>query len=301
MARDDDPTAPDLGTFQIGARAPLFFMHIPKTAGTSMRLYLGEQYRRHEVYPWENWQQIQGQERDIRSFHLVRGHFRYNMRTLVADGTRMLTVLREPLRRTLSALRHTLRDPNFERRFQLAKNTTLSDVIRNPDIMAFHRDAQARFLCASMIPDDVAAYLAWARSQDREADAGDLEEPPELRRAMDRLELIDFVGLTENIGAVISMMVKEMNYHPSLYFPVVNENPDHIDSLYGLNDDDLNIVREYNQIDLPLYEFARKLIERRNFDRAMHHLVYHGVYQIMSGSFELRMSDIIPGSGWAWC
>ena len=80
-------------------------MHIPKTAGMSMRLYLGEQYHPHEICPAEHWQDILGHEQNVTKFHLVRGHFRYNMRGLVAGDARMLVVLREPLRRTVSALR----------------------------------------------------------------------------------------------------------------------------------------------------------------------------------------------------
>jgi len=70
--------------FQIGARPPLFFMHIPKTAGMSMRLYLSEQYPVHEICPAARWQGLLGREPELRSFPLVQGHFRYNLRELVA-------------------------------------------------------------------------------------------------------------------------------------------------------------------------------------------------------------------------
>jgi len=46
---------------------------------------------------------------------LVAWHFRYNLRQLVAPDACVLVVLREPLRRTVSALRHLSRDPNFHR------------------------------------------------------------------------------------------------------------------------------------------------------------------------------------------
>ena len=62
---------------------------------------------------------------------------------------RGLARLREPLRRTVSALRHLGRDPDFHQTHELAKHLTLSEMIRRPDIMALQRDVQARFLCAS--------------------------------------------------------------------------------------------------------------------------------------------------------
>jgi hypothetical protein len=90
--------------FQIGSRQPLFFMHIPKTAGMSMRQYLGDQYYARDVCPAVRWHGLLGREDEVKRYRLVQGHFRYNLRELLAEGTRMLVLLRDPLRRTVSAL-----------------------------------------------------------------------------------------------------------------------------------------------------------------------------------------------------
>jgi len=129
-------------------------------------------------------------------------------------------------------------------------------------------------------------------------DAGDHENPPAFQLAADRLETIEYVGVTEDLGGLVSAMARDMNFHPPLYFPFVNENPERLDPLRGLTEQELDIVREHNKVDLQLYEFARKLMEWRNFDHAMRHLVRGGVYQVPPGSFEIKMADIMPGSGW---
>jgi hypothetical protein len=284
--------------FQIVTRRPLFFMHIPKTAGMSMRQYLGEQYHPHEICPAERWQDLRGREQDVRSFRLVRGHFRYNLRQLVAPDARMLVVLREPLRRTVSALLHLARDPNFHHTYEMAKNFTLAEMIRQPKIMAMQRDVQARFLCASSSAAQVAGYLEEAFQQNRDVDAGDRENPPDFQLAADRLETIEFVGITEDLGTLVNTMAREMDFHPPLYFPFINENPTHIDPLRSLTQEELDIVREHNTLDSRLYEFARKLMDWRNFDHAMRQMVRGGVYRVPPGSFEIRISGIMPGSGW---
>jgi hypothetical protein len=294
----DSRADPLMDVFQTGTRGPLFFMHIPKTARMSMRQYLSDQYHPHEICPAERWHDLLDGGRDVASYRLVRGHFRYNMRELVAPDARMLVVLREPLRRTVSALRHLGRDPNFHHTYRIAKDFTLSEMIRHPAIMAYQRDVQARFPSASMPPAAVTAYLRDAVARGEDVDAGDLEEPPDFQRAADRLETIDFVGITEELGTLVSTMAWDMNFHPPLYFPCINENPDRMDPLSGLTEAELEIVREHNQIDLQLYELARKLTHWRNFDRAMRHMLRVGVYQVQPGSFEIRMADIIPGSGW---
>lgn len=294
----ESQTSSLMDVFHIGRRAPLFFMHIPKTAGMSMRQYLGEQYHPCDICPAERWQDLAGGDRDPASYRLVRGHFRYNLRELVAQDARMLVVLRDPLRRTVSALRHLARDPNFHPTHELAKNFTLSEIIRQPDIMALQRDVQARFLCASMPAAAVTAWLEEARSIGVDADAGDRENPPDFNLAADRLEAIDFVGMTEDLGTLVSAMAREMNFHPPLNFPVVNENPQRIDPLQGLTEVELDIVREHNTIDLKIYEFAKKLLAWRNFEQAMRQLVRGGFYRVPPGSFELRLDDPMPGSGW---
>jgi len=143
----DSPVDPPMDVFQPGTRGPLFFMHIPKTAGMSMRQYLNEQYHPEEICPAERWQDLAGGARGVASYRLVRGHFRYNLRELVAPGAHMLVVLRDPLRRTVSALRHLARDPHFHHTYEVAKDLTLGEMIRHRDIMAYQRDVQSRFLC----------------------------------------------------------------------------------------------------------------------------------------------------------
>ena len=50
-------------------------------------------------------------------------------------------------------------------------------------------------------------------------------------------------------------MAREMHYHPALYFPLVNEDPFRDNPLDGLNAEDVAILREYIDVDLPMYKF----------------------------------------------
>lgn len=284
--------------FHVGDREPLFFMHIPKTAGMSMRLYLSGQYQTHDVCPAVRWHGLLNSERDLATYRLVQGHFRYNLRELLPHGVRTLVLLRDPIRRTMSALRHLQRDPSFHLDHRMAKDLTISEMLRHPHLMQNQHNVQARFLCASMRAADVSSYLEQEVPRNPAADAADREEAPELELAKDRLASIDFVGLTEDIGSVVSVMAREMNYHPPTYFPLINEDPTRGNSLQDLNDEDLGVLVEFNDIDLPLYDFARHLIERRAFEVSMRALTRSGIYQVPRGSFEIAMSGIIPGSGW---
>jgi hypothetical protein len=287
-----------MDAFLIGTRGRLFYMDIPHTADMPMRQYLDEQYHPDEICPAENWQDLHGREHEVRSFLLVRGHFRYNLRELVARETRMLVVLRDPLHRTVSALRHLASHPDLYRKHELAKDVTVEEMIRDRQIMSHQRDVQARFLCASQPAAVVSAYLKEALSQNRQVDAGDLESPPDFPSAVERLMTIDFVGIAEDPGNFVSPMAREMQFHPPLSYPFANQNPDRIDPLVGLTEEELDIVREHNVIDSQLYDFGRKLVNWRNSYHAMERMVRNGVYRVPPASFEIQISDILPGSGW---
>ena len=284
--------------FVIDVREPLFFMHIPKTAGTSMRLYLRNQYRAEDVCPATRWQDLLGREGTLKDFRLIQGHFRYNLRGLLPEGTRILTILREPLRRTLSAIRHLRRDPNFHHDHELAKSMTIAEILRHPHLMRSQHNVQARFLCASRPPALVSTDLTRARTTSTMVDAGDAEAPPKLLLAQERLASIAFVGLTEEIDTVLSDMAREMRYHPPTYFPRINEDSDRRDPLEDMSVEDFEILRRLNDVDLPLYEYASRLIQRRGFEQSMRVLVGSGMYKAPLGSFEIAMTDTMPGSGW---
>jgi hypothetical protein len=61
--------------FVIGRRAPLFFMHIPKTAGMSIRLYLQNQYPAADIMPARDWHEVLRSGHLPSAFRLAAGHF----------------------------------------------------------------------------------------------------------------------------------------------------------------------------------------------------------------------------------
>ena len=284
--------------FEVGERAPLFFMHIPKTAGMSMRRYLNGQYHAQDICPYVRWTGLIGHEHEVRAFRLVQGHFGYNLRRLVAEDARMLVMLRDPLRRTVAALRNLQRDPAFHQDHLLAKDLTIGGILRHPGLMKKQRDVQARFLCASQTPDEVSTSVARQTADGGHAGAGVDENPPELELAKTRLASIDFVGLVDDIDAVVASMAETMGYHPPRHFRFIDNDPDDTDSLQSLSAEDIEILRDYNRVDLQLYGFATSLLERRAFVRGMSKLVQCGCYQVAPGSFSIPLSGVIPGSGW---
>ena len=58
------------------SRPRLFFMHLPKTAGMALRLFLGNQYPVEQIMPANDWRQLLSVDAaQLGRYDLFQGHF----------------------------------------------------------------------------------------------------------------------------------------------------------------------------------------------------------------------------------
>lgn len=163
----------------------ILLLHIPKTAGTSLRRMLQDEYGRRMVYPGDfhlerldNGWYRPGRDlvRDFASLpphNVLAGHVTAAVADLLPVPYRTATFLRDPVQRSLSMLNH----------LSGILDTPVGKLAADPDFIAVNiADFQTRSLGADGICD---AYDIPA-ADDRM-----------LARALERLETLDFVGLTE--------------------------------------------------------------------------------------------------------
>jgi hypothetical protein len=281
--------------FETPQRAPLFFMHIPKTAGMSMRAYLSDQYSSSVICPANTWPAAIRLDRPIGSYRLVQGHFQYNLRPALQPETKVVTVVREPLARTLSALAHLQRDPAFHVDHAIAKNCSIKQILRTPLLMRRQQDVQASSFCASA---PAASVLAKLQDGGPNFDAAELEDEPTLHLALARAGQVEFLGSTANLWLLLRQMSERLMLHPAAGLPLINHAPSQALTPDALDAEDVEILRSYNQLDIPLYDRCLELIEQREFQRLMLSMVDRGIYKRMTGSFDIDLSKPMPGSGW---
>ncbi len=83
----------------------LYFLHIPKTAGTSFISILDSHYDNnyHKIYVPYDWKQLsQNIPADFSSYNLLRGHFGYGIHRLLSKKPIYLTMLRDPFETVIS-------------------------------------------------------------------------------------------------------------------------------------------------------------------------------------------------------
>src|ERR1700685_120727 len=111
-------------------REPALFVHIPKTAGMTIRALLSSQYDMREKAPAVDWAGLRNLPRPLGDYKLYVGHFRYFLRRILPPGVKVFTFLRDPVERSISHLKHMATDPHFHEVHKLAEGRSLIEIAR---------------------------------------------------------------------------------------------------------------------------------------------------------------------------
>ncbi len=115
----------------------LLFMHIPKTAGTSIRSLLERPFAAHErAYLYnESWgisleafRSLPNKEKE--QFRLVCGHFNFGVHEWMPQEARYITILRDPVERVISLYHFIKRTPGSKHHHLIVDNNySLEDFV----------------------------------------------------------------------------------------------------------------------------------------------------------------------------
>jgi hypothetical protein len=247
-----------------------FFFHAQKTAGTSLFTRLQHHFGERAVYPdgsdenergdavlsvqqlRERWQ---ARSDEIR---VVTGHFPLCAADLLGGRFTTLTILREPVERTLSYLRHRRVDAPEDR------DKSLEEIYRDPyrfDAL-IHNHMTKMF---SLTPDEANAWQmqkAELFSQPPDETAPWILTkveftPDRLERAKVGLASVDLIGLQESFEEFCSTLGRRLGW--DLGPPLHQNRTEQGDVPVSLR----ARIAEDNAMDIELYEFGRSLYKRR--------------------------------------
>jgi hypothetical protein len=229
------PTTPDR----------FFFVHVQKTAGTALLRRLKHHFGSTAVYPDDSdgllpeavlvHEDLQARYRVRRDeIQVVTGHFPLAVVELLPDPFRTLTILREPVDRTLSYLRH--------HRVLLRKdrNTPIEDIYADP------------FRYHGLIHNHMVKMFALTPETMTAGALTHVEfEPHHLELAKERLATVDVVGVQERFEDFCDELERRFGW--DLGPPMFANRTEQID----VDDGFRARIAEDNAMDIELYEFAR--------------------------------------------
>lgn len=226
----------------------LFFLHIPKTAGTSLYQIFAEQYPGGRLVP--AYPPFAEGSRDAAIAALANGaevffgHLNFGVHRLLGVPGRYLTMLRQPVDRVASYFNHQRRHPHAEHYPMVSRGVTLQQFV-SQRVTVETNNHMTRM---------VAGYL----------EPGYLDDPGVLERALRNLRQ-DFVfaGITERFDESLAMMAECLGWEsrPPGAAPRANRTPER--NRTELDLDTRRLIERDNLLDLALYRAVAEDLERR--------------------------------------
>lgn len=229
-----------------------FFCHLQKTGGTSLQMALRKQFGPARVYPLPADRKNVDSQIDVGflrrtwaehrdEIRVVTGHFPLCTTELLGGGFRTFTVLREPVERTLSFLRHQAR------MFPEWADVPLPDAYGHPPTLhSLIHNHMTKML--GLTADEMTAGAMTMT----EFDEGHLD------RACAALEAMDVVGLQDDMAGFFRGLESAFGWDLGIELRAnATEATEPVDDKF------VERIRRDNALDLRLFAFAQDLVARR--------------------------------------
>ncbi len=250
----------------------MYFLHIPKTAGTTLIATLDSYFDHDSIFPSKVWNEVlTNKSKKRKTWKLVRGHFGYNIKSISPHKPIFLTVLRDPIKRTISQIEHIRRDPrgnNWVKKNFLSPNETFDQILHNDEKNRVFRNTQTRYLGLDC---DVIKFTRSQSSKTKDDFRFDENLPlfeneipiqKMLKNAMQRLGKFEFVGISEKFQESMFLLYYTFGWMPINRSWKLNVSPVKT-SKKGLTQKSLHILNDLNKLDTSLYEHGKKIFEKR--------------------------------------
>jgi hypothetical protein len=234
----------------------LFYMHLPKTGGTTLISLLDDHFATSEICP----EQIEEKFKllsytDLAGYRLIRGHFGYDLYKSLPKKPIYLTMLRDPILRVISLYEFSKRNLNNdlisngledERSIKSNSYLDLTHFVRSEDNRLSVENNQTRYILAN--PYDPLEGLT-----DKEI----------LEIAKKRIsEEFLFFGLLEKYDESLQLLTYTFGWPPIQSYQKKMVAPN-INKIEGLPSEAITAIREKNQLDIELYNYASELFYAR--------------------------------------
>ncbi|RLD07527.1 MAG: hypothetical protein DRI32_00670 [Chloroflexi bacterium] len=224
----------------------LIFLHIPKTAGVTFGEFLAKQYSETEMARYKTivplseyyWQIYQHRD----EFRFLRGHFPFGLHQFVRSPFLYLTFLRDPIDRATS-LYYFFKEWDESPIYEKVRKMSFIEFMES-GISFFADNGQVRLLSGA---GNKQAYGECTREM--------------LTAAKENLEQYFLVGLVEEFDKSLQFFAEVLGWSDTHYEKqnVTSNRP----AKEEIPQETLAIIKKYNQLDLELYEFAKKLFSRQ--------------------------------------
>lgn len=252
---------------------PLYYLHIPKTAGTSLNSYLDRQFEVEEVCPVHLLPDLFDIPlSDLQKYKLFRGHFWYGLNSYLKKELTYITMLRDPVQRVISWYAHAKRDPGAERHSRIVnENWSLLDFVQDSEGEGII-NVETLFLAADFdypnFPRQSVGYIEAKKY------AENLSDQALLDKAKIRLEQFEFFGITERMQNSMQLLSYTTGFYPEFPEQRLNVSGNR-PAENEISAATIEAIKKATQLDQALYDWALPIFEERFNNMVKSLLVSH--------------------------
>ena len=240
----------------------VFFMHIPKTAGTTLHQIIRQQYGEEQIFRAYigvgaatlqehinnlrfRLDQENNQNQEIK---LILGHVGFGLHEILGRDLTYITFLRHPIDRVISWYYHQQRIPSAKY-YQECQSLSLKELITRYQPIPTDNH-QTRFVAGDTLREKLGLPNA--------IDYGYCNQEL-LNQAKENLKKYFLVvGIQENFDDSLSLLQKSLGWQNISYAKEnIGENKQVI------SQSEISFLQEHNYWDIELYEYAKKLFQQQ--------------------------------------
>lgn len=248
----------------------VYFLHIPKTAGTSFTHILDSLIGMERTLPTKVWNDFKSIDKSaFNGYKFIRGHFGYGVHKYTGAPTAQITFLRDPVERTISQVNHIMVDGKrsnwvYEDYY---KGESLQELIQASEKNEVFSNLQTKYIANRI---DVIKHLLDKNLDPQEfrfdmllaKRAGLARRATDLITALYRIRRLEFVGIQEYFEESLMLFCYRFEFAKPTEIPFSMMKPGR-PKTSELNSATIGSIQKLNKSDTALYWFGKKVFTAR--------------------------------------